>query len=212
MPNQATEMKPFSEVIFSTNEMVIAQCYKEDLTDKNLKLSVFQGATVRIESSYDSSHITYGIVGKINSSSLDSIHKPSALGLNNEQLEDLHPQVYDLLRKEIEIFLFAHKEKGNELLPYPPLKPMMIHDFVYETNNEEILRLTEDFTSLTNLIKKNQLKPDILVTLIKQGYILRNYDYSFLVKTGQELSMAFSDEVESLMQVLKRLSTITNSN
>lgn len=212
MPNQSTQIKPFSEVIFSTNEMVIAQCYKEGLTDKNLKLSIFQGATVRIKSSYDSSYLAYGIVGKINNSSLDSIHKPSALGLNSEQLEDLHPQVYDLLRKEIEIFLFAHKEKDGELISYPPLKPMMIHDFVYETSNEEILKLTEDFTSLTNLIKKNQLKPDILIVLIKQGYILRNCDYSYLVRTGQELSMAFSDEIESLMQVLKRLSIIKNSN
>lgn len=208
MVNQVTKNKAFSEVIFSTNEMVIAQCYKESLTDKYPKLSIFQGATVKIESSYDNSHIAYGIVWKINNSSLDSIHKPSALGLSSEQLEDLHPQVYDLLRKEIEIFLFAHKEKDRGFLIYPPLKPMMIHDFVYETNNEEILKLTEDFTSLINLIKKNQLKPDILIGLIEQGYTLRNCDYNYLVKTGQELSMAFSDEVETLMQVLKRLSTI----
>lgn len=212
MANKSTQLEPFSEVIFSTNEMVIAQCYKEALEDKNDKLSIFQGATVKIKSSYDSSYIAYGIIGKINNSSLDSIHKPSALGLNREELENSYSQVYDLLRKEMEIFLFAHKEKDNELLPYPPLKPMMIHDFVYKTDNEEVLKLTEDFTSLINLIKKNQLKLDILVTLIKQGYLLRNCDYNYLLKAGQELSAAFSDEVEPLMQVLKRLSTIKNSN
>ncbi|OGI18891.1 MAG: hypothetical protein A3B68_06615 [Candidatus Melainabacteria bacterium RIFCSPHIGHO2_02_FULL_34_12] len=197
--------EPFAEVIYSTSEMVIAQCYKES-NSKAHKKGIFRGSIAKIASSYDNSHASYGLITKINNSSLDNIHKPSALGLNYKQLAELQPQVYELLRKELEIYLFAYGEKDEEILLYTPLKPMAIHDFVYEINEKDILRLTENFSNLINVIKKNQLKPDILIDLITAGYKLRSNDYNYLLKTGQELTLAFSDEIESLMQVLKRLS------
>lgn len=196
--------KPFSEVISSTDEIVVAQCYKEALTDKTFKQAVFQGATVKIVSSYDTSYAAFGLIAKINNSSLDNIHKPSALGLSLNELEVLQPQVYDLLRKELEIYLFAHTE-NNEIFNYPPLKPMMVHDFVYKTSHEEILKLTSDFSSIISFVKRYQLKIDILVNLINQGYALRDYDYKYLVKVGQELSLAFLDDIQPLLQLLKRL-------
>lgn len=197
------------EVIFSTNEMIIAQCYKDEPSNRSLKNSInniIQGSTVKIVSSYDNSYLAFGLVVKINNTSLDSIHKPSALGLNFKELAELQPQVYDLLRKELEIYLFAHKEENTPILHYPPQKPMMIHDFIYKTQEEEVLELTKNFSSLINLIKRNQLKIDLLVNLIMLGYKLRNNDDSYLINTGKELSLAFSDEVEQLMQALKRLS------
>ena len=198
----------FAEVIFSTNEMLIAQCYKEALSDKPLKSSVLQGSIVKIISSYDSSYIAFGLIAKINNSSLDSVHRPSALGLTSKELEHLQPQVFDLLRKELEIYLFAYKEEG-EIYNYPPLKPMMIHDFISKATNDEVSELTKDISSLINLVKRNQLKPDLLSNVINLGYKLRKNDYSYLVKTGQELSLAFADEFDSLIQVLKRLSKNT---
>ena len=198
----------FAEVIFSTNEMLIAQCYKEALSSKPLKSTILQGSIVKILSSYDSSYVAFGLIAKINNSSLDSVHRPSALGLTSKELEHLQPQVFDLLRKELEIYLFAYKEEG-EVYNYPPSKPMMIHDFVSKTTNDEVLQLTEDVSSLINLVKRNQLKPDLLSNLINLGYKLRKNDYNYLVKTGQELSLAFADEFDSLIQVLKRLSKTT---
>ena len=195
----------FAEVIFSTNEMLIAQCYKEALSNKPLKSSVFQGSIIKIVSSYDSSYEAFGLITKINNSSLDSVHRPSALGLTSKELEHLQPQVFDLLRKELEIYLFAYKEEG-EIYNYSPSKPMMIHDFVSKTTNDEVLELTEDISSLVNLVKRNQLKPDLLSNVINLSYKLRKNDYKYLVKTGQELSLAFADEFDSLIQVLKRLS------
>ena len=200
--------KPFGEVIFLSSEMVIAQCYKESISNNHLKQPIIQGSTARVISSYDNSFLSFGLITKINNTSLDSIHKPSALGLSPTELEHLQPQVYDLLRKELEIYLFAYKEKEGEIFNYPPVKPMMIHDTVYQTSKEETIKLSsfEGLSSLINLIKKNQLKPDLLINLINEGYKHREDDYSYLVKTGQLLSLAFSDEIESLMQVLNRLS------
>ena len=197
--------KHFAEVIFSTNEMLTAQCYKEALTDSPLKTTVFQGSIVKIISSYDTSYNAFGLISKINNSSLDNVHKPSALGLTAKELEHLQPQVFDLLRKELEIHLFAYKEK-EEIYNYPPSKPMMIHDFVSKVENAEVLELTKDISSLITLVKRNQLKPDLLSNIISLGYTLRNNDYNYLVKTGQGLSLAFADELDSLIQVLKRLS------
>ncbi len=205
-PLQKALDEPFGEVVSSINEMVIAQCYKETISNRSHKHSIFKGSTVKVTSSYDSSYVAYGIISKINNTSLDNIHKPSALGLNFKELTELQPQVYELLRLEIEVYLFAHTERNKQILHFPPLKPMSIHDFVAPTTEKEILELTENFSNLINVIKKNQLKPDILIDLIIAGYKLRNCDYSYLIKAGQELSLSFYDEVESLMQVLKRLS------
>lgn len=198
--------KPFGEVIFSTGETIIAQCYKEAVPNTNQALSIVQGSVIRVESSYDTSYITYGLVAKINNTSLDSIHKPSALGLSSKELEMLQPQVYDLLRKELEIYLFANKNKEGPLLNHSPTKPMMIHDFIYQTTDKEVLELTNDFSNLINVIKKYQLKPDLLIDLINRCHKLRDCNYNYLVKIGQMLTLAFSDEIESLMPVLKRLS------
>lgn len=209
MPNTTKNkelLRPFSEVVFSTNEVIKAECYKEALINKDLKFGISQGCTVKIISSYDNSYIAYGIVGRINNSSLDSIHKPSALGLSSGELEELQPQLYELLKKELEIFLFAHQEKGEEIMLYPPLKPMMIHDFVYKTTDDEVLKLTSDLSTLITLIKKNQLNLDIVIDFIKTGYKLRNHDNQYLLRAGQQITQVYNDDIESLMQVLKRLS------
>ncbi len=204
--------KPFCEVVLSTNEFIIAECYKESFSPQNQRISLVQGAVVKVKSSYDNSYIAYGLISKINNTSLDTVHKPTAFGMTPQELEELQPQLYDLLKKQIEIYLFAYQDNGGEIMPYPPLKPMMIHDFVYETSKEEILKLTEDFTSLINIIKKNQLKLDILIDLITQGFKLRNNNYNYLITIGQVLSLNFSEEMDNLMQVLKRLSKIKDQS
>ena len=201
--------KPFGEVIFSTSEMILAQCYKEAATSIEHKNSILKGSVVKIVSSYDSSYVAYGLITNINNSSLDNIHKPSALGLNFKELAELQPQVYELLRNELEIYLFAHTEKDNEIVHYPPLKPMTIHDFVHKASEKEAMELTNNIPNLINVVKKSQQKPDILVNVISLGYRLRNDDYKYLVQAGKELSIALADEMDSLMQILKRLSACT---
>lgn len=197
--------KPFSEVIYSTNELVIAQCYKEPGTSKSDLNSLSHGKVVKVKNSYDASYATFGLITKINNSSVDNIHKPSALGLSSTELMELQPQIYDLLRKEIEIYLFAYKRNEKEIIVDSPPHPMLVHDFVYYTDENEIFKLTEDFSNLANLVKKHGLKANLLAELISTGYRLRNNDYNYLVKKAQELSLIFSDEIDSLMILLKKL-------
>ena len=203
--------KHFSEVIFATTDYVIAQVYKEALPDITLKESIFQGTCVKVVSSYDDSNITYGIITKINNSSLDNIHKPTALGLTLKELEQLHPQLNELLRKELEIYLFAYKGLNEEIVNTLPLKPAMVHDFVYLVREkEELLKITSNLAGLISLIKKNNLKPDILLGLIKTGYKLRDQAKSYILNTGQELSYMYEDQPETLIQTLKSLSLIND--
>lgn len=197
--------KPFSEVVFSTSDKIIAQCYKEAITNETYRECLIQGNIVKIISSYDSSYQAFGIIAQINNTSLDSIHKPQALGLSQEELSKLHPQIYELLRKELEIYLFSYLEKEAQIINYPPPKPMMIHDFVYLTSQDELLELTKDLSSLINIIKKHKLPIDILINLISKGYIQRNKDRNYLIKISQNLSFAFQEDVENLMNLLKRL-------
>lgn len=204
-PTKALD-KPFGEIISCANELAIVQCYKDIVSTNRLKDRIIQGSTVKAVSSYDTSYEAFGLITKINNTSLDTIHKPSALGLNPKELEQLQPQVYELLRKELEIYLFAYREGKTPVVNYPPKKPMMIHDFVYTTTDEELIELSSDLSSLFNLIKKSKLKVDILTDLIKLSYKLRNCNYSYLIKTARVLTSSFSDEVEALMQILRRLS------
>ena len=197
--------QPFSEVVYSTNELIIAQCYKDSSANKTNSNSIAQGQVVKVISSYDTSYYTFGLITKINNSSIDSIHKPSALGLSSSELEQLQPQIYDLLRKEVEIYLFAYTNKGN-IIKDPAPHPMTVHDFVYFPSNDELKVLTEDFSNLGNIVKKHGLNPNLLVELITIGYHLRNNNYDYLVRVAQELSITFSDEIHSLMLILKRLS------
>ena len=198
--------KPFSEVVYSTNELIIAQCYKDSPSNKSDSKGISQGQVVKVISSYDASYSAFGLITKINNTSIDSIHKPSALGLSSNELKELQPQVYDLLRKEVEICLFAYTNEKEDIIKDPAPHPMTVHDFVYLPSNDELKVLTEDFSNLANIIKKHGLNPNLLVELITTGYILRNKNYDYLVKVGQELSITFCDEIHSLMLILKRLS------
>ena len=198
--------KPLGEVVFSDGTVVTAQCYKEDVPYKLYNQGILQGAIVRIDSSYDVSFSAFGLVSKICNTSLDNIHKPSALGLSFSELEQLQPQVYELLKKELQICLFAYK--GEETINHKPSKPIMIHDIVYEVTEEEFLNLTSDegLSNLVNVTKKHQLKPDLLVDLISLAYKLRDKNYDYLLMAGKKLSLSFCDEVELLVQALRQLS------
>ena len=128
------------------------------------------------------------------------------MGLSSSELKELQPQVYDLLRKEVEIYLFAYTNDKEDIIKDPVPHPMTVHDFVYFASDNELKVLTEDFLNLANTIKKHGLNPNLLVELITTGYNLRNKNYDYLVKVAQELSITFSDEIHSLMLILKRLS------
>lgn len=203
--NNSKTLNQFSEVVSSSNEVVIAQCYKENNFSLNNKFEISQGNIVKIISSEDNDYIVYGIVTKINYSSLDNIHRPSALGLNSKQLEELQPQVYELLRKEVEIYLFAYS-MGGEIINHAPSKPMMLHDFVYFAEEKEIISLTSDLSNLISFLKKYQINVELIVNIIKKGYALRKNNYDYLVKAGKELSTYYSDDIETLMLTLKRIS------
>lgn len=203
--------KPFSEVVFATSALVIAQCYKEYAAKSYAYLPIVQGSAVRVVSSYDNSYNAYGFVTKINNTSLDSVHKPTALGMNLQEIESLQPQIYDLLRKEIEICLFAFRQKEN-FYNYPPVKPVMVHDFVHMCSDNELLRLTNEMSSLFSMIKVKQLQIDILYDLIMKGYSLRKNNYSYLVNIGQKLTVLYQDDIENLMRFLKRMSLNCNTD
>ncbi len=200
--------KPLGEVVYSSTNIVSVQCYKEGTASIPYRHSVAEGSIVRIEGSYEKHFSAYGLVTKICNTSLDNIHKPSALGLSSKELEELQPQVYDLLRKELEVCLFAYKEEN--IVNYKPSKLIMIHDIVYDVLDDEVVDLTslEGVMNLINVVKTNQSKPNLLVDLLSRGYSLRNNEYSYLVQVGQKLSLAFSDEIDNLMQILKRLSPV----
>lgn len=195
----------FGEVIFSSNEMVIAQSYKDELIPSKVKEALTLGSIVKIASSYDNSYLSYGLVAKINNTSLDQLHKPSALGLAHSEIAELQPQVYELLRKELEIHLFAYIDSKGLLIRHPPSEPMMIHDFVKRVHKEELTELTSDISSLAMIVKKKQLKPELLINPIVTGFKFRNNDTSYLITIGKILTSIFSDETISLLQLLKHL-------
>lgn len=198
--------KPFSEVVSSMNETVFAHCYRDEHLNKQSCIEVTQGRIVKIVSSYDTSYAAFGIIANINNTTLDTSHKAQALGLDDQELKSLQAQIMELLRKEVEIYLFAYQE-GSHLVCLPPTKPLMVHDFVYLATEDDQLKLTENLTSVINLVKKYKLQTKLVCNLIKTGYELRNHDYKYLLEKAQEMSLAFSDELDTLIFALKDLSS-----
>ena len=183
--------KPFSEIVSVRDDIAVAECYKDLVKNNNLEVSKGKFITVLSSSNKKTS---FGFISKVFNSSIDNIHRPSALGLGIEEMQNIQPQIFELLKKEIEIILLPSGVSN-----------IMIHDFVYFATNEQILKLTEDFSEIISCVKKSQIPPEVLVDLIRQGYELRGNNYSYLVSVCKEASLYFADEADVLMNLLKKL-------
>jgi hypothetical protein len=151
----------------------------------------------------------YALVCAATTGSGEAGRRPSAYGLEEAQLREEQPQIFDLLTTEFTALHIAWVSGGRLHYGTPP-RPPRLHAFVYDCSPEEIRRLTDqpDFTRPL-LTGTGPGDPDeLLGACLRQTYTLRGNDFAFLVRTGKQLASQLRDDPERLSALLHRLEPI----
>src|SRR5581483_9949749 len=84
----------------------------------------------------------FAIVYDVITGPQDSIHKPAALRMTRDELRSQQPQIFSLLKTEVQAAIIAFQQDGQYHCGLSPLPPQ-VHDFIYEATDEEIEKITE---------------------------------------------------------------------
>ncbi len=206
-PLPPTEIKPIAEIITSTITDFKAECVGADKgLDFPSKPSF--GRFLKVGEP-DAEVFIYAVVFNVITGPLDSVHKPSALGLTRSQLQLEQPQVFSLLKTELSAAIVGHSKNGKIYTHLPP-QPPDVHDFVFEAQSAEVEVLTRDFEFIRHLSQVSQVPADeLLAAAIREAKLIaypkKGEDREFLVGAGRFLSNIFRNDYDKLLSVLKKI-------
>jgi len=162
------------------------------------------GSFVRVTCGNEDLNII-AVVNNVITSSMDSIHRPSAFGLSKEQLRLEQPQIFALLRTDIYASIIGYIQSGRRFQHLPP-HPPDVHDFVFAATVDEIVTITDDFDFLRLLEgTSNGLVDELMAACVREAYVARGKDQNFLLKAGQAFSQLFRSDYERLVSILKKI-------
>lgn len=183
-----------AEVIESCSTEIRAQC-------RELEVSPPLGSIIRI----DSKPVSFALVYQISTQCLDPGRTPTAYGKSLNQLEQEHPEIFELLRTEFKAILIGHEDKGN-IFPILPFQPPRIHSFVYLSPAEESSRLTTQPEYLRRLLSASLSSVDeLIVTCTRQLLKVHPNKNDFLLAAGKELASLIPEDYERLKSILRRI-------
>ncbi len=211
-------MQPIAEVVSSSVTNIVAQTLASDQIEalESKKKSrnepaanqIWEGARfgsfVRI--SCESADLEcFAVVHDVVTGPIDGVHRPSAFGLNREQLLLEQPQIFALLRTDLHATIVGYK-KGRSAFQHLPPRPPEVHDFVYEANEEDIEAITRDFEFLRLLAAvKNVPADELLAAAVREAYLRSGEEKAFLLKAGQAFAQMFRSDYERLVSVLRKI-------
>jgi hypothetical protein len=196
-----TRTSPLAEVISSSITTIVAQSLHDGEPSSSARPNF--GSFIIVDSVNNVSVIA--VVHDVTTGSPDNVHRPSALGLSREQLRIEQPQIFALLRTEIQATIVGYVQAGK-VFQHLPAQPPEVHDFVYGATPEAVLALTEEFDFLRLLASASTVAPDeLLAATIREAYGVRQEDYQFLVRAGQALSQLFRQDYDRLVCVLRKI-------
>jgi hypothetical protein len=149
-----------------------------------------------------------GVVYNVAVGPQDNFHKPQAMGLTREELKLEQPQIFALLRTEVQAACIGYFEDGSVRHFLPP-HPAKVHDFVFAATDEEICRITDDFAFLRILLQGSGVtgvpQDELVAAAIRIAYKARNNDYDYLVDAGKALAQLLGDDYDRLMSILAKI-------
>lgn len=147
----------------------------------------------------------YGLVYHVETTSVDAVHRPTALNLSRQELREQQPQVFALLRTDFSVLVTGYREDGR-LHPYLPPHPPMVHDFVYACTAQEVEALSDNLDFLRTVATFGQAPTDELVAAcLRQAFRLRGGDREFLVGAARTLTNLLKNDYDRLSAILSRL-------
>jgi hypothetical protein len=187
------------EVIETATAEFTAQCY-------DLYQSPPLGSLVKAGNESGSQ---YAIVYNTTTSSIEPGRRPIARGKDETSEEGVYqssPQLTKLLRTEFNALVAGFRE-GDKVFHYLPPRPVKIHSFVYECDDEEIMEFSGSFDFLNIIINSGLPVPEeeiIAASLRRMGQV---YDdpQRFLVSAGKELAILMGTDFNRLKSVLSKI-------
>jgi hypothetical protein len=148
----------------------------------------------------------YALVFSATTGSLEPGRRAAAYGLEEAQLREEQPQIFDLLATEFEALHIGFVRDGR-LRPYLPSRPPRLHALVETCTPEETCALTDTPDLLRTLLAATgEVSADELIAAcLRHAYECRNRDFAYLVRMGKQLAILLREDPERLAALLRKL-------
>ena len=187
--------KRIGEVIESSTTQFTAECIERECVPPF-------GSLVVAVSDYE----VYGLVFEVRTVSVDPGRRPMAYGKTEEELMMEQPQIFELLRTEFQAVICGYRDREGVRQALPPTPPR-IHSFVYPCDLEGVRDFTSSFDFLRMLFSSYLRIPidELIIASLRNAYLARDGDPSYLIKAGKELSKLLGDDYERLNSIFRRI-------
>ncbi len=150
--------------------------------------------------------MSMAMVCEIITGSTELNRRPVAYGKTEEELREEQPQIFELLRTEIQAKIVGYAdENGMKQLITP--QPPKLHSFVYVCSSEEIQEFTQRMDFFRTLVGiGGTLSDELLIAAIQQTCLSHPQSARCcLIRAGKELSRLLKDDYDRLESILKRV-------
>jgi hypothetical protein len=148
----------------------------------------------------------YAIVYSAGTSSAEPGRRPTAYGLEEDQLRHEQPQIFDLLATEFSALHIGYARGGRFRAGISP-RPPRLHAAVSECTPEEVRAISESPEPLRALVKSPLDGPadELILAFIRHAFSCRGEEYAYLVRAGKQLATLLRDDPDRLTALLARL-------
>lgn len=148
----------------------------------------------------------YAVVFSAGTGSAEPGRRPTAYGLNEDDLRRQQPQIFDLLATEFSALHVGFARNGRFRAGIPP-RPGRLHSAVSACTPDEVIAITDAPEFLRSLVTATSDIPtdELIVACVRQAYESRAGDYPSLVRMGKQLASLLRNDPDRLTALLARL-------
>lgn len=199
--------EPIAEVIESSTRHVVAEVLRTE--DRRSAEAPDFGAWVEIE--LEDGRMLYGVVGHVETGSVEPGRRATALGMGRAELRREMPQVLELIRTTFRAQILAYRDTRGDLHQTLPPRPAALHDMVRACTDATVCALGAPFDYLRTLVRNPDADvptDDLLVALLRRlnrAYGAGEEGTRALLDAGRVLSRLLNDDHERLQSILRRV-------
>lgn len=192
-----------AEVVSATVYELVAQIFVSSGQDNGAENPRF-GSFIRIESGSTNLKVI-AVVNNVITGPIDGVHRATAFGLTRQELYKQQPQIFALLKTDINATIIGYLE-GMRSFQYLPPHPPEVHDFVYHATKSDIDAVTEsmDFLRLLSGAAPG-ICDELLAASVREAYLAKGKDSQFLYSAGQAFCQMYRNEYDRLVSMLKKI-------
>lgn len=193
---------PIAEVIESSTRHVVAEVLRDaEAPDFGawVEIGVENGTTL------------YGVVGHVETGSVEPGRRATALGMGRAELRREMPQVLELIRTTFRAQILAYRDTRGDLHQTLPPRPAALHDMVRACSDATVCALGAPFDYLRTLVRHPDADvpaDDLLVAMLRRldrAYGAGEEGQRALLDAGRVLSRLLNDDHERLQSILRRV-------